>query len=571
MMSGVSRTLAAIAASVALGAATGAPLEAASLPLAIRAATSLEVVLERDDTGARLAVRLTESDGPPLILRPLEVELVADGTPPRRQTLLTDATGRGVIPVRGERVRYSVRFAGGEHHAPHEARGEVGLGPAPTRLLIASEDVDFGLRSDIVTVTIHLARATPALPAIAGAPLKVRVDDGPVQEARTGPDGRLQLMLSPRQWPARTAPAVPVEVTVRFEGDSGLGASEATRRFPRALLTRLNLRAGHEDAGRGRLRFSGRVTHELGPWGAAPVRVAVRGSSGRVRYDLPALTDGDGVWNVAVPLEALQASGERQLEVAAFVPAEPGLEAAESEVLRLEVPRQAGRSLDGVAALAIVLVAGAIGAHASRRWVAARLAALTARLRQPSGQRAAAAAQRSAARLRTDVLNLRFVDADTGQPAEVSARVAIIGDRGDVAEVVSVVGVSSLAVNSDGRTGVWRLTLDGAGYMPRTLTLPSPHDGRGDGLVVDVERVARRIRRLYEAHLRRAGVAADWGLKTPREAMREAARHAGGDSGSALSPPVHAVECAYFGPTPPGPDEVAQLEATDGPAHEACP
>jgi hypothetical protein len=552
----------ALALTLALVVIGGAAGTSRALPLSVRAPTALEVALERDGGGTRLLVRLSELDGPGLGLRPLEVEIAIDGAPPKRQTLLTDAAGRGTIPLGGGIARYSVRFRGGERHAPQEARGELNLGRPPSRLVIDSEAEDFGLRTASVVVAIRLHLATPAFPAVADAPLRVRVDDGPVQAARTGPEGVLQLVLSPRLAPSGAAPARPVEVRVSFEGSDALGPSEAVRTFPRALLTRVTLRAGHEEAGGGRLRFSGRVSHELGGWAGAPVRVAVRGVKSPIQYDIPAIADSDGIWNATLPLARLHAEGGREVEVAAFVPAEAGYEGAESEVLRLEVPAPSGRS----AGPALALVAGILGIALGARRFVQHLKARRASSRSPGGRHGGVGGLRAASdgSGRPEVLRLAFVDADTARPLNVSAQVWLEETDGTHHAVAEVVGADAIEVRSNGRAGRWRVEVRGAGLMPTRLELACPHDGSGDGLQVRVERVARRVRRVFEGEMRRLGVATDWGRKTPREASQEAASRTA-PAPLRLTEVTDAVEQAYFGPRSPSAEDVARLEREGSP------
>ncbi len=562
-----------------------------SAPLEVRAAATLEATPLR--TGPTWLVRfvLRRDDAEPIALAPLEVRV--DGAP--AVTAITDADGAVLIPLAGTTaghlLPWTVRLAGTPTLAGAEFAGRVDLRRVPTRLSIAAAPASpLTLTSGRATVHLALTASDEDRTPLRDATLRLRLGDGPFRSARTGPDGTLAFVIDPALLPVGGERQGPLRVEAGFDGDAMFGPSSATAALPRALLSRISLRVAREgDTGSGRLRFSGRVAHELGAHPGALVRIELTDDTGDKRLSFPALSDGDGIWNAGVPLETLREAGIARAVVTAWSAPSMEVVPARSRELRIEVPAAPGRS----ALLPLAALAALLGLYA---WLGrGRARDAVGGLRQLAGAilravRSGAASLQRLARRAIDRLGprgrtrapepawpaevfvagsphagdrhrirLAFVDRDTG--AGVRATATLFATDGEPLATGEGEGVTLTAASGEDL----RLVVSGPGLIPVELRTHIPHDGAFDGATVRVRRVARRLRELHEGVARRLGDEPSWGRDTPREvARRLAARSRLPGGQGAFEALVRAVEAAYFGPHPPDASTLATLEALVG-------
>jgi hypothetical protein len=560
-------------------------------PLEVRAAATLETTPLRSGAAWHVRFVLRRDDTEPVALAALDVR-IGDAPP---ITAVTDASGAVVMPLNASTtaglVAWTVRLPGSPTLAGAEFRGAIDLRRVPTRLSIAAPTSSpLTLSSGRATVHLSLTAADADATPLRDATLRLRLGGGPFRSARTGPDGTLGFVIDPALLPISPdsdAQSGALRVDASFEGDAMFGPSSASATLPRALLSRITLRVAREgDTSTGRLRFSGRVAHELGAHAGALVRVELKDGDGERRVSVPALSDADGIWNAGVPLDTLRRAGIGRAVVTAISAPAVDIGAATSRELRIEVPSAPGRSAllplgvlaalialyawfgrgrqrqarDGLQRL-VAAVAGALRGGAGH--VLAFLRKVTRKLRKmPRGGDAAPrfdpdafVPARTAAPSR-DTVRLDFLDRDTGRA--LTATATLLTDDG--VELGGATG-ERVVLTGDHR-GPVRLVVSGPGLIPLEVRASLPHDGTLDGATVRVRRVERRLRELHERVARRLGDEPAWGRDTPREvAGRLAARARLPGGQGAFEALVRAVEAAYFGPTPPEASSLAPLEA----------
>jgi hypothetical protein len=537
-------------------------------PIGVRVPARADVQPRFENDTWFLAIELLTDDGAPLPLAPLTLT-VADFRP---VALTTDGQGRAVwrIPARSGRgpspsLQWTVTFGGTSAAAPIETSGTVELARLPTRMHLVADASTIDLASPPLRFAIRLETAEATPTAVSAADIRFRIDDGPAQSGRTDTAGRVVFVIHPAHLNATGPSPAPLVVEARFEGDAIHAPARAEIAVMRHVVSRVTLRVAREgDATAGRLRFSGRVSHEFGAWADAAVRVMVSTATGREILAIPSLSGANGVWNAAIPLDALRATGEPRVMVTAHAAPHGSLRPAEAPALLLEVPRIPGRSaLVPLLLLAALLVVVRFADGARRKALSSRLMAWSRAVRDglarlvhgwrrrfgPAGTRVGPSAvpglvPASGTGRRRSAVAVRFIDQDTGVSLQVQVSACLAGDNG------SEVRVERAEVRDfefESRTaGVCHLTIDGPGLVPVSLAVRLPHDGAWDGATVTLRRIERRIREIHEQAATRLGHPQRWGRDTPRDLVR----HANASSAS-LQALVATVEAAYFGPIPP--------------------
>jgi len=562
---------------------------AGAAPLGVRAGVSVDGSPRFEAGLWSLDFRLLTDDGAPLPLSALIITL-PDG--PSRSAV-TDAEGgaRVVVPTAAAAegaVRWTVSFLGTALHAPAEFSGVADLSRVPVGLYVTTSEGALALGSPPASVHVRLETRETRPKRLSDTVIRIRLGDGPFQFANTGPMGDLDFVLQPDILTASLPAPGPVSVEVVFDGDAAFGSARATAVIERRVLARVTLRVAREgDAASGRLRFSGRASHEFGTYPDALVRLSVVDDAGVPRLDLPALSGPDGIWNASISLETLRGLGVSRVAVRAQLAPQGQIAAARSEMLRLEVPKLPGRSVlwPAVGLLAVLIVVRLLSPTA-RRAVATFFARIPARVGRAiaamislagsifrrsgrGGEQLLGGTQgpvEPAARLvgapapRRDVMAIAIRDRDTGLALHALAEVLEEGGQ-----VVATATGDSLEFHGSPGTR-YTVTLSGEGLLPVSFAVSFPHDGALDGAVVRMRRVERRLRELHEETARRHGEEPAWGHATPREVEdRIRARGPRGAARPQVAALVASVEKAYFAPHPP---TAADVEAIEAALHE---
>ena len=507
---------------------------AQAVPLRVRAQSAVTVRVARRPEGLVLLGRLVDDRGEGLEGEDVHASVVglADrtvrtGDDGRFELLIAARDVSALAATRGERVGWTLAYAGTATFGPASGEGMLDLRREPTWLSLDVDPAVTTLDTDTIAIRVGLEAGSGAVGRVA---LQLAVADGPELVGDTDLEGQVVFLLRPDALER----AGRFAVRAAWVGDHRYAPADAVATLRVLRPTRLTLRVGREgDLRTGRYRFSGRLSDDRGPVAGATVALVAQRVGGAdadigVRSENLAITGADGVYLVGIDARRFARGPVGTLDLhAVYHPTDGVHGAATSRAARIPLPGPPGVPLSWylaavAASLGLMLLALAIRLRFWRELLVILRRWRRPRRSQATGETAPTLviAPGTGDDLRQDWVAGRVVDAHSGRGV-VAARVEL--EPGEAS------GPSMSAVTLGGgrfalgplASGSWSLSLSCSGYLPRRTSLESPHDGAFDGATLALVSARGRVRDVFARALARVHVPFQWGVDTPSEATRD--------------------------------------------------
>ncbi len=513
---------------------------AEAAPIRIRARTTLDVKVIRQDGGLRLSGLLTDELGQGVPARELHVH-VRGMVPPQ----LTTST-RGAFDVRieavhledlesreGRHLEWSASYDGDSTYGAASASGTMDLMREPTwlKLRVTPQPVRVGI--DEMRVDALLYADEEALPS---EEIELRIDNGPALTGTADDQGRATFVVRSLD----LGRAGPLNIEAHFRGSKRYDGCKTNLVTNLLHATRTTLRVGREGSRHtGRYRFSGRATYQGGGLPHSTVNIIATGTpaSGSSHAEgetisklvLVTSTDDHGIYLGAISAKDLFADFEDTVHLQAVGTPDPTRYiASQSQGLDVRVPGGPMMTTRWYAwALAWVLcLVGLIQAIRLRLWrsVWNWFINLKKRLFRPADTPALGAFielnNNEAVARRNDWLGGQVMD-KYSKMAVGDAYVELTSDNGpSYSTSTNADGSFSLGVIPSGR---WTLEVSSPGYAVDSSVITFPHNGGLDGarLVLTSDKHSARL--AFAKRLDGAGHQWRWGYETIRDALHRVA------------------------------------------------